>query len=229
MALIRSKQLNHILSGSFSVTGNLNVTGSNTTGSFGRIESNTISASLIDVDATTLRIGGSELNKTIVDNLIGSFADALPNNMVISGSMYSTGSFGKVKATRFYGDGIGLTNISADSINGQLGIFSPTGSIQSTTNNLQITGSMKLTDAFTHGSTTWNAIGGNMSITGSDFIWKSTGGEFGVYDNSDALMFKIENNVAILGALNTTPSATAGGIFYSGSDEWFMGFDSNPV
>jgi hypothetical protein len=42
-------------------------------------------------------------------------------------------------------------------------------------------------------------------------------------------MFKIENNVAILGALNTTPSATAGGIFYSGSDEWFMGFDSNPV
>jgi len=229
MALIRSKQLNHILSGSFSVTGNLNVTGSSSTGSFGRIEATTISASLVDVDASTLRIGGSELNKTIVDNLTGSFAVSLPNDVVISGSSTSTGSFGRVESTTLSGDGSGLTNITADSIVGQLGIFSPTGSIQSTTNNLQITGSMKLTDAFTHGSTTWNESGGNMSITGSDFLWKSTGGAFKVYDNSDALMFKIENNMAVFGALNTTPTATAGGMFYSGSDEWFMGHDGIPT
>lgn len=88
---------------------------------------------------------------------------------------------------------------------------------------------LAVTDAFTYGSTTWNENGGALNVTGSDFIWKSTGGEFGVYDNSDALMFKIENNVAVLGALNTTPSATAGGMFYSGSDEWLMGFDGSPA
>jgi len=88
---------------------------------------------------------------------------------------------------------------------------------------------LTVTDAFTYGSTTWNESGGALQVTGSDFIFKSTGGVFGVYDNSDALMFKIENNVAVLGALNTTPSATAGGVFYSGSDEWFMGFDSSPA
>ena len=126
MALIKSKQLNRILSGSFSVTGNLNVTGSSSTGSFDRIDVSTIS----------------------------------------------------------------------------------------------------LTDAFTYGSTTWNEDDGALSVTGSDFLWKSTGGAFKVYDNSDALMFKIENNMAVFGALNTTPTATAGGMFYSGSDEWFMGFEN---
>ena len=86
---------------------------------------------------------------------------------------------------------------------------------------------MAVTDAFTYGSTTWNEDGGALSVTGSDFIWKSTGGGFDVYDNSDALMFKIENKVVVLGA-RTTPTAQAGGLFYSGSDEWFFGYSSDP-
>ncbi|MBC8428380.1 hypothetical protein H8D04_00710 [bacterium] len=89
--------------------------------------------------------------------------------------------------------------------------------------------SLAVTDAFTYGSTTWNENAGALSVTGSDFFWKSTGGGFDVYDNSDVLMFKIENKVMVLGSLSTTPSATAGGMFYSGSDEWFMGFDSIPT
>lgn len=87
---------------------------------------------------------------------------------------------------------------------------------------------LAVTDAFTYGSTTWNEDGGALSVTGSDFFFKSTDGGFDIYDNSDALMFKIDNKVAVLGALNTTPTATAGGMFYSGSDEWFMGFSSDP-
>ena len=86
--------------------------------------------------------------------------------------------------------------------------------------------SLAVTDAFTYGSTTWNENGGALSITGSDFFFKSTGGGFDIYDNSDALMFKIENKVAILGARDTTPSVTAGGIFYSSSDAFFFGYEN---
>ena len=89
--------------------------------------------------------------------------------------------------------------------------------------------SLSVTDAFTYGSTTWNESGGANSITGSDFFFKSTGGGFDIYDNSDALMFKIENKMVVLGAKDTTPTAVAGGIFYSGSNEWFVGYDVAPT
>ena len=88
---------------------------------------------------------------------------------------------------------------------------------------------LALTDAFTYGSTTWNEDSGANSITGSDFFFKSTGGGFDIYDNSDALMFKIDNKMVVLGAKTTTPTATAGGMFYSGSDEWFFGYSSDPT
>jgi len=39
-------------------------------------------------------------------------------------------------------------------------------------------------------------------------------------------MFKIENKVAILGARTTTPTATAGGIYYSGSDDFYFGYEN---
>jgi hypothetical protein len=39
-------------------------------------------------------------------------------------------------------------------------------------------------------------------------------------------MFKIENKVAVLGARETTPSAQAGGIFYSSSDAFFFGYEN---
>ena len=89
--------------------------------------------------------------------------------------------------------------------------------------------SLAVTDAFTYGSTTWNEDAGALSVTGSDFFWKSTGGGFDIYDNSDALMFKIEDKMVVLGAKDTTPTAVAGGIFYSGSNEWFVGYDVAPT
>ena len=87
-------------------------------------------------------------------------------------------------------------------------------------------GELSITDDLTYGSTNWNESGGALSVTGSDFFWKSTGGGFDIYDNSDALMFKIENKVAILGARTTTPTAVAGGIFYSGSDVFYFGYEN---
>ena len=87
-------------------------------------------------------------------------------------------------------------------------------------------GELSITDDLVYGSTNWNESGGALSVTGSDFFWKSTGGGFDIYDNSDALMFKIENKMVVLGARDTTPTATAGGIFYSGSDAFYFGYES---
>jgi hypothetical protein len=87
-------------------------------------------------------------------------------------------------------------------------------------------GELSITDDLTYGSTNWNESGGALSVTGSDFFWKSTGGGFDIYDNSDALMFKIENKMVVLGARDTTPTATAGGIFYSGSDAFYFGYEN---
>ena len=88
---------------------------------------------------------------------------------------------------------------------------------------------LAVTDAFTYGSTTWNESGGALQVTGSDFFWKSTGGGFDVYDNSDALMFKIDNKMVVLGTVTgAPPTATAGGMYYSGSDEWFVGYSNDP-
>ena len=39
-------------------------------------------------------------------------------------------------------------------------------------------------------------------------------------------MFKIENKMVVLGAIDTTPTATAGGIFYSGSDAFYFGYEN---
>ena len=89
---------------------------------------------------------------------------------------------------------------------------------------------LALTDAFTYGSTTWNESGGANSITGSDFFFKSTGGGFDIYDNSDALMFKIDNKVAVLGTVTgAAPTAVAGGLYYSGSDDFYFGYNVDPT
>jgi hypothetical protein len=90
--------------------------------------------------------------------------------------------------------------------------------------------SLAVTDAFTYGSTTWNENAGANRITGSDFIWKSTGGGFDVYDNSDALMFKIDNKMVVLGTVTgAPPTATAGGLYYSGSDDFYFGYNVDPT
>ena len=53
---------------------------------------------------------------------------------------------------------------------------------------------------------------------------------FNIYDASDELMFKIQNKMAILGTITgAAPSAVAGGLYYSGSDQWFLGYSGDPT
>ena len=52
---------------------------------------------------------------------------------------------------------------------------------------------------------------------------------FDIYDASDELMFKVQNKMAILGTITgAAPTAVAGGIYYSGSDQWFLGYETAP-
>ena len=86
---------------------------------------------------------------------------------------------------------------------------------------------LSLTDAFTYNGVTFNTSGSNhLSLTGSSFDFKSTNSSnlFSLYNSSDEVVFKFDDKVLTLGTRTTTPTAAAGGMFYSGSDEWFLAY-----
>jgi len=37
-------------------------------------------------------------------------------------------------------------------------------------------------------------------------------------------VFRVQDSVVIMAARDTTPTAVSGGLFYSGSDQWFLGY-----
>ena len=88
---------------------------------------------------------------------------------------------------------------------------------------------LSLTDGFTYGGVTLNENSNALSVTGSKFDFKSTDGSdlFTLYNNSDELVFQLDDKVVVVGARTTTPTAVAGGLFYSGSDAWYLGFEGS--
>ena len=132
------------------------------------------------------------------------------------------------------GSGLSISNISVDSDfipdqDGTRDIGSSTKEFQ----DLFIDGtanidSLSLTDDFTYGGVTFNEESSNLSITGSSFELKATDGSdlFTLYNNSDELTFQIDDKVIVMGARTSTPTAVAGGLFYSGSDQWFLGYEN---
>lgn len=87
---------------------------------------------------------------------------------------------------------------------------------------------LSLTDDFTYNGVTFNTSGSNhLSISGSSFDFKATNSDnlFTLYNGSDEISVQIDDKVIVLGARTTTPTAVAGGLFYSGSDQWYLGYD----
>ena len=68
------------------------------TGSLGRLEAQTISASRLDVDSDTVSIGGQEINSTLVQNISNAFSTTIIQNVTasFSGSATATASFGNL-------------------------------------------------------------------------------------------------------------------------------------
>jgi hypothetical protein len=88
--------------------------------------------------------------------------------------------------------------------NGELftnGIFKQTGSYYSTTNDLKVTGSFQI------------------ELDGVEDY-------FGISVNGEEKIKVNEEGTFQMTAQTTTPTAISGGMFYSGSDEFFLGFNN---
>ena len=93
---------------------------------------------------------------------------------------------------------------------------------------------LSLTDGFTYNGVTFNTSGSaspatSLEITGSQFDLKATNSEnlFTLRNADGDLSFQLDDRVVVLGSLDTTPAAVAGGLFYSGSDHFFLGFEGS--
>ena len=84
-----------------------------------------------------------------------------------------------------------------------------------------------MTQSFASGSTLFGDTGDDIHQFTGSVKFDST--LFDIYDDSDELMFKIQNKIAVLGTITgAAPTAVAGGIYYSGSDQWFLGYETAP-
>ena len=157
----------------------------------------------------------------------GSF-QSTTNNLQITGSLTTSGSFvdftnassisGSTFSGSFVGDGSGLTGISSG---GGSGIFTATGSFQSTTNDLQITGSVFINDTTTNsGSGEENVVFKTDATAGRLFTLTNDLSDelFTVNDISGITVFKVSGSGEILlKDLPTTEPNVTGSLWISGS------------
>ena len=98
--------------------------------------------------------------------------------------------------------------------------------------SLSGTGSFDSLEAntLTLGTSTFNSDGSDVSITGSSFVFKATDSSdlLTLRNDDDELVLQVDNKVVVLGAkTGATPTAVAGGLYYSGSDHFFLGFEGS--
>ena len=174
------------LSTGLELTGNVS-SSITSTGSFGRVE----------VTANTVSIGGTEIGKTVADNITG-----LDQQLNTTSSPTFTGLTieGDISSS---GDVIAQNYIVKSSVT-------------------------EVTTSYNSGSTQFGDDHNDIHQFTGSIKFDST--LFDIYDNSDELMFKIQNKIAVLGTIDgASPSPTAGGLMYSGSDEWYLGYDTGPT
>ena len=197
MARIDSKQLNPALTGSFTLSGSLEVDGfvsgsSLSTGSFGHLivgGGNFTSASLasggVGVGFPFTGSAGIQGDLHVTTHITAS------GN--ISGSTTSTGSFGRVEVDGKLSIG-GIADVSA-SISaagnsggsgggGGTGIFAATGSVMSTSNDLQVTGSLKVNTAATSSTAIFTNNIQNGYPTSNNWGESLDGSYFNNFDNT---------------------------------------------
>ena len=94
---------------------------------------------------------------------------------------------------------------------------------------------LSLTDGFTYNGVTFNTSGSaspatNLSVTASNFDFNSTNSSDLVrfFNGSGETTFKLDDKVVVFGAkTGAAPTPVAGGLYYSGSDHFFLGFEGS--
>jgi len=89
-------------------------------------------------------------------------------------------------------------------------------------------------NAFKYGSMTWNQSSGENALTGSSWSFKASKGSgdlFNFVDNSNNLVFKAtQEKMFVFGAVDgNRPTPVAGGLIYSGSNAWYLGYENDPI
>ena len=84
------------------------------------------------------------------------------------------------------------------------------------------------------GSTSWRETSGTNELTGSSWTFRSdvgSGDLFKLTDDLNQTLFKVQQDkVIVFNAVSeSAPTAVAGGMYYSGSDEWFLGYETAPT
>ena len=77
---------------------------------------------------------------------------------------------------------------------------------------------------------TFNENSNALSVTGSKFELKATDSSdlFTLYNGSDEVSVQFDDKVIVLGAKSgATPTPVAGGLFYSGSAAFYLGFEGS--
>ena len=189
-----------ILIGSGSISGS-----HQSTASFGRVE----------VTANTLVIGGTEINKTVADNItdlnqsIGTTDNVVFGSLTTSGnvssSITSTGSFGHLMHEGKAFDVAVSESVAASGFGSGGGV---SDIVEDTTP--QLGGDLDLNS---------NDIVGNMIVRAN-----SAADLLSVFDSSNNIVFKVNNNktLKLSAVTGSQPASEPGGVMYSGS-QWFLG------
>ena len=180
----------------------------------GNITGSNISASGF-VSASSFSGDGSNLTGVADEaSISGSWRGELSSSGLtyvgggVSGSSISTGSFGIVQAdileynVQRAGDIIATGDIYA------AGIIS--ASIISASGDITTEGTASAGAGFFDGTVT------------TDIIKTSNSDLFSIRDNNDDIMFQVSGLMVVLGKSDTPPTAVSGGMYYSGSDEFFL-------
>ena len=171
-----------------------NMTGS-ATGSFGRLEAQTISASRIDVDAGTLAIGGTSINKTVADNIQNTSGTNTGDITLAGGSK----DFVQLTNQVITVNQVDLT----DDVTGVL----PSANLDSDTAHLTTDQTFSGIKTFSAPITASAGVSGSASSTGS--FGKVSIGSTGLAQSGSEL-FEVKGN---LGTLFTITDEMSGSIF----------------
>ena len=145
--------------------------------------------------------------------------ESTTNDLAISGSLIVTSSAvdftgataisGSTFSGSYVGSGAGLTDVPASGIDGQLGIFATTGSIESTTNDVEITGSLKVNTSATSSTAIFTNNIQNGYPTSNNWGENLGGSFFNNFDNTTHVSEILRFMAGVLSSSLDVADATA--------------------